>query len=149
MPPQNGSRYQGATSDELSIAEILATTMRAGDGGFTRTNSSPGFDVDAAHGRIALDPSLEDFVESLPNIGIHVPANVAGTGVYPHPLPQHAGNRGGEHHSIMDNLLGENGSSRGARASTGGNAGDADPMLELVWSGWPSDFPPPQTVNEL
>ncbi|CEH13010.1 hypothetical protein CBOM_00957 [Ceraceosorus bombacis] len=98
-------RVQSTSSaDELSIAEILANTMRGGESSYQTMPS--GLSGRPTNHRPSANPLADQ---------------------------------------------GQNNSTQGVGSSTGssGIQQDPDPMLELVFSGWPTDFPPPQTVDLL
>ncbi|PWN45958.1 hypothetical protein IE81DRAFT_131944 [Ceraceosorus guamensis] len=189
-------RVQSTSSaDELSIAEILANTMRGGESSYQTmpsglsgrpTNHRPSADPLADQGQnnssaqLMLDPSM-DFgnlpgdQDGLRHIAVSDISSPSGNSTYSHPLQRSdmlgpllldsagggqtgaSGGQGHGHTAIRGtaveafSIAGFPPSAQGVGSSTGssGIQQDPDPMLELVFSGWPTDFPPPQTVDLL
>lgn len=178
-----------SSADELSIAEILANTMRGGESSYQSVPS--GTNVRAPQHRasedsmaqstsdpLMLDPTmafgnLQGEQNGLPHLAVSDISSPSGNSSYSHPL-QRSDMLGP---LLVDSSIGHpsvahsghgpdsmTGSAVEAFSITGfppsthgvgsaaGSAGlpqEPDPMLELVFSGWPTDFPPPQTVDLL
>lgn len=128
-------------SDELSIAEILATTMRSGEG-FSGTDSRQEsmLPLDATH--------LRSFVNNLTgsNQPTHLdsmaPTLLDASKVYPHPIPllstPYPINPVVPKPTAVD-LFGEDDDM----------AGNVQGFSEVISTGWPSDFPSPSTTEHL
>lgn len=131
-------------SDELSIAELLATTMRSGDT-YPHSGSRPPSlpPIDAQH--------LHTFVGSLtgPNgasdIAKFASASLNATNIYPHPIPSI------DSHSDVkepiDPLLLDSSTSIHYKQEEEGDSGDD--LTQVILSSWPADFPAPDTVHLL
>lgn len=129
--------------DELSIAEVLASTMRSGEG----FASSLPSDARASISEAFNSTSFSSFVEGLAQRSNEV---TEGEGQ----INQTSSDQ------IDPLLLGEQGTSvmeeessmRVADIDNIANMGESiqsDPLMQLVLTGWPSDFPPPNMVDKL
>ena len=133
--------------DELSIAEVLASTMRSGEG----FASSLPSDARASISEAFNSTSFSSFVEGLAQRANDV-SDVEGQ------INQTTADQ------IDPLLLGEHGSSvieegssnnQSLHATALDNVAEmdeniqSDPLMQLVLTGWPSDFPPPNMVDKL
>ncbi|KAJ1030365.1 hypothetical protein NDA16_001274 [Ustilago loliicola] len=137
---QQGGNRSGRhpSKDELAIAHMLATSMPSGEGpsnGEGLPMSS--FDYQQAVAAVAanganfdvLDPALSGAAASLPS-----------TSAYPQPHasdartdPRSAAHKQAKVTAVQDEM----------------DQDFANPLLELMVTSWPADFPPPNLVNQL
>ena len=132
-------------SDELSIAEILATTMRSGEG-FPNTESRPSSvsPPDVHH--------MQSFVGSLTGengasqMAKLASASLDAANIYSHPIPTLA-SQGGIKEPIDPLLLDPSTGQYKPREDPSSKVGTN--LSELILSGWPTDFPSPVMVEQL
>ncbi|PWN37695.1 uncharacterized protein FA14DRAFT_187762 [Meira miltonrushii] len=129
--------------DELSIAEVLASTMRSGEG----FASSLPSDARASISEAFNSTSFSSFVEGLAQRSNEV--TDGDTQINQTSSDQIDPLLLGEHGTSM---MEEESSNRAAAIDSIADMGEnmqSDPLMQLVLTGWPSDFPPPNMVDKL
>jgi hypothetical protein len=127
-------------SDELSIAEILATTMRSGEG-FPITDSHPPLDANHLHSFVG---SLTGDDRALHIDRLSSNADIDSSKAYSHPIPQLDFHQQESKVPIDPLLL-----RHAATAGSFKKQQHTDAETQLIPTSWPADFPSPAIAEQL